>query len=132
MRAEEPILSFLLSSPILGPLTYPAFYGIWLTLEITRATGHVRVDLMLHRCHAAGGLLSATFPPAIRWMPAEVPAPCAHDQKIVQPAATISRCRSSSPGISSRPARPMPHSVQMPQARLPPGLAARAASMSRT
>lgn len=56
LRAEEPILSFLLSSPILGPLTYPAFYGIWLPLEITRATGHVRVDLILDRCHAAGGL----------------------------------------------------------------------------
>ena len=62
LRAEEPILSFLLSSPILGPLTYPAFYGIWQTLEITRATGHVRVDLMLHRCHAAGGLLSSDLP----------------------------------------------------------------------
>ena len=36
-----------------------------------------------------------------------------------QRAAMISWCRSSRPGISSRPARPIPHSVQIPQAGPP-------------
>ena len=39
LRAEEPILSFLLSSPISGSLTYPAFYGIWLTLGLRGPRG---------------------------------------------------------------------------------------------
>jgi hypothetical protein len=46
-------------------------------------------------------------------------------------AAMIWPCRSSSAGTSSRLTRPIPHSVQMPQSRRPPGLAVRAASMSR-
>ena len=51
---------------------------------------------------------------------------------LAYPAAMISRCRSSSRGISSRPARSIPRSVQTPQPRRPPVLAAGAASMSRT
>ena len=102
LRAEEPILSFLLSSPNLGPLTYPAFYGIWQAFGDYAGHGACTRRL-LHRCHAAGGLLSATFPPAIRRMLAEVPAPCAHDQKIV------SRQRGSrGAGLAAPESRPGP------------------------
>ena len=57
-----------------------------------------------------------------------------HDsgEPVLYGAAMISRCRSSSAGTSPRSTRPIPHSVQIPQARGPPGLAARAASISRT